>query len=180
MRRNLYKQHGFSMVELMVALAIGGILLAVGLPSFQDIMAHSKMSEANNSLVYSIQLARSSSMERLEPVGLCVSNDPLPDDAVCSVGGNYNNGWIVYADTDADGVRDLNEEILDRVEPPGAAFTFTPTAAFENQIYFSDSGASINVAGVPISGTIGVDYANGIQIRQITVSANGRVTTETP
>lgn len=173
-------QRGFSLIELMVALAIGGILLAVGVPSFKDFMAHSKIAEANNILVNSLHLARSASMERLEGVALCVSNDPMKEDAKCTAGTDYNKGWLVYADSDGDGDRDAGEDILERGDALGSAFAFTPSDSFKDQIYFNDSGASVNVAGVPMSGTIGVDYADGTQVRLITVSANGRVTTETP
>ena len=178
MHLNLSKQHGFTLIELMVTIAIGGILLAVGIPSFQDFIAKSKVAETNNALVHSLQLARSASMERLEATGVCVSNDPMADDATCSKGASYNKGWLVYVDTDGNGERGNNEDILDRGKAPGASFTFTPSAAFEEQIYFNDSGASTNVAGVPISGTIGLDYSDGLELRLITVSANGRVSTE--
>lgn len=167
-------------MELVVVIAIAGILMAVGLPSFKDFLANSKISEVNNALVYSIQLGRSASVERLEPVGVCVSTTPMADDATCAVGSDYSNGWIVYVDSSLNGARDAGEDILERVPGPGSEFAFTPTDTFKNQIYFNDSGASINVAGVPISGSIGVDYGNGIQERLITVSANGRVTTKTP
>jgi len=179
MHRSLNNKSGFSLIELVVTLAIAGILLGVGLPSFKDFLAASKMAETNNALVHSIQLARSTSVERLEPTGVCVSDAPMIDDAVCSIGSNYNNGWLVYVDSDGDGFRGIAEDILERVDAPGAAFTFAPSTMFENQIYFNDSGASVTVAGVPISGTIGIDYADGIQKRQISVSANGRVATET-
>jgi len=180
MHRNLNNIRGFSLIELMVVLVIAGILMSVGLPSFRDFLATSKMAETNNILVHSIQLARSASVERLESTGVCVSDAPMDDDAVCANGSSYSNGWIVYVDSDGNGQRNATEDILERVDSPGPAFTFTPTATFENQIYFDDSGASTSIAGAPISGSIGIDYDNGLQVRLITVSANGRVTTETP
>jgi len=179
MHRHLNNERGFSLIELLVVLVIAGILLGVGLPSFKDFLATSKMADTNNALVHSIQLARSTAVERLEATGVCVSDAPMIDDASCAVGSNYNNGWLVYVDSDGDGVRDLAEDILERVDAPGPAFTFEPTTTFENQIYFNDSGASINVAGVPISGTIEIDYGDGTQVRVISVSANGRVSTKT-
>lgn len=180
MHRNLNKIRGFSLIELMVTLVIAGILLGVGLPSFKDFLAVSKIADTSNALVHSIHLARSTSVERLEATGVCVSDAPMIDDASCTVGSNYNNGWFVYVDSDGDGLRGVAEEVVERVDAPGSAFTFDPSKTFENQIYFNDSGASISVAGKPISGTIGIDYADGIQVRLITVSANGRVSTETP
>lgn len=179
MNPNLKNNRGFSLIELMVTLSIGGILLAVGLPSFKDFMASSEMSATNNALVYSVQVARSNALERLVPTGVCTSSNSMDSDASCDTAADFNEGWIVYADDDGDGQRGDDEEILSRKEAPGNQFTFTPDAVFQSQIYFNDSGSSINVSGMPVSGDIEIDYGNGIQRRIITVSANGRVSTET-
>jgi len=176
---SLKSNRGFTLIELMVTIAIAGVLLAVGIPSFQGFISNSNMAATNNAMVYSIQLARSTSMERLSAAGVCASNSPSASDAGCDAGAGYASGWIVYADDNGNGARDAAEDILERVEAPGNAFTFTPDAVFENQIYFNDSGASINVANVPISGQIKLEYGDGEESRRITVSANGRVSTET-
>jgi len=180
MRSSLKNKRGFSLMELMVVLAIASALLAIGLPSFKDFLANSRMAETNNALVYSIQLARSASVERLEATGLCVSDKPMEDDASCTTDSTYGNGWLVYVDSDGNGLLDDGEDILERVDAPAPEFTFTASETFKDQIYFNDTGATINVAGVPITGSIGVDFADGVQVRLISVAANGRVTTKTP
>ena len=178
MNRDRIKQTGFSLIELLVTLAIAGILLAVGLPSFQDFMANSRMAEVNNSLVSSIQLARSQSVNKLQAAGVCTSNSPLDDNATCDPGSGYQSGWIVYVDDNRNGSREMAEEIVHRQEPISAAFAFTPDAIYQNQIYFNDSGASVNPAGAPASGSVKLVYGNALKTRVITVSANGRVSTE--
>jgi len=178
MHRFSNNTRGFTLIELMVTIAIGGVLLAVGLPSFQDFMANSRMAATNNSLVYSIQLARSTSMERLAPAGVCASSTPMADAATCDAGVGFESGWIVYGDDNSNGSRDANEEVMERVEAAGGAFTFTASDAIDDQIYFNDSGNSISTAGIPVFGTIDIVYGDNIEARQITVSANGRVSTE--
>lgn len=182
MRSRQKKFKGFSLVELMIALAIGAILIGVGIPSFESFMANSKMAATNNSMVYSVQVARSTAMERLVAVGVCKSADPLADAPTCDNSASYSDGWFVYADDNpSNGLHDAAEDVLHRVEAPGPAFTFTVDAVYQNQIYFDDSGASINAGGVPVSGTMIINYSGGEQVRFLTVSANGRVsTTDTP
>ncbi len=175
------KQAGLTTLELIVTIAIAGIIIGLAIPSFDSFTANSKVAAANNSLVFSLQLARSEAVERLLPTGLCVSANPDIEEAVCAPGAGYESGWIVYVDANGNGVRDSGgvEEIINRNSALSGAFRVTADTAFEDQIYFNDSGNSVNVAGIPLSGVIEIDYADGSQVRELTVSANGRVSTKT-
>jgi len=166
----------------MVTIAIVATLLVIALPSFDSIISSNRIAAANNALVFSLQQARSEAIERLQPTAVCVSSNSHIEDAVCDADASYTSGWIAYVDVNGNGVRDTGavEEIFSRMEPLSGAITVTPAAIFASQIYFNDSGGSTNTAGIPLSGVIEIKYGDGVQLRELTVSANGRVSTKIP
>jgi len=87
---------GFTLFELMIAVAIVGILLAIAAPNFRDAMMNVRLSAQTNDLMTDLALARSESLKRNLPVLLC----PSTDAETC--GGNWKDGWIVFVDADND------------------------------------------------------------------------------
>src|ERR1051325_9926231 len=84
---------GFSLVELMVALAVTAILLVAAGPSFRDAIRRNKVSAASNALLADIAYARSEAINRGNVVSICHSSDQ----ATCTGNGKaYENGWLVY------------------------------------------------------------------------------------
>jgi len=84
-----FHQHGFTLVELMVALAVLAILLGVAIPSFSDVSLSSKLRSLANELAASATLGRSEAIKRNAVVTLCASSDG----ANCT--GDWHQGWIV-------------------------------------------------------------------------------------
>ena len=167
------------MLELMITLAISAILLGLAVPSLQSFMGSSEISSTSNDFVYSLQTARSESIKRAGPVGLCASANSLADEPTCG-GGDYTAGWIVFYDEDGNGVRNAGDTVIQQVEARSPAFAFTADAVFAERIYFGESGTSINPAGIPLGGNINISFAGGSEQRTVRISANGRVTTTNP
>lgn len=102
---------GFSLIEVMVTLAIAAIVLSVGVPSFQSFIQSNRQTTAINELATALQLARSTAVSRRVRVTVCKS----PDGLNCVIDGDssdWSQGWIVFADPTNSNIRDDNEDIL--------------------------------------------------------------------
>jgi type IV fimbrial biogenesis protein FimT len=89
---------GVTLIELMVTLAVVGVLLAVGIPAIGDLIATNRMSSAVNALVSSVHLARSEALKTGDRVSVCASTNWDSAAPSCN-GNNLADGWIVFVDS---------------------------------------------------------------------------------
>uniref|UniRef100_UPI004048A75F GspH/FimT family pseudopilin n=1 Tax=Shewanella baltica TaxID=62322 RepID=UPI004048A75F len=69
--------HGFTLVELMVTVAIISILGSLALPSYRDVMAREQLTAAANELVSSYKFARSEAIKRSTSITLTATEAGL-------------------------------------------------------------------------------------------------------
>jgi type IV fimbrial biogenesis protein FimT len=91
--RGLCQPRGFTLVELVITMLILGILVGVGIPTFQDATVGSRLSSTANNLVVSLYLARSEAIKRNTIVRVC----PSTDGTSCATSASWQTGWIVMA-----------------------------------------------------------------------------------
>ena len=92
------KQHsGFTLIELMITLAIASILLSVGIPSFQSIFEINRLATQANELVGAVNLARSEAIKRGQDVTVQAS------------AGGFQNGWCVHLGANCAGANIVRE-----------------------------------------------------------------------
>src|SRR5215510_14511804 len=104
---------GLTLLELLIGLAIGATLVLLAVPSYRAWVADLEMRDRIDALVVTMGRARAEAIKRDTRVALCPSSDGVH----CAPDGRWESGWIVFADDDGDGERDVDETIL-AVEPP--------------------------------------------------------------
>ena len=92
MRKQIAK--GFTLLELMTALAILAVLMSVGVPSFVTMIRNNRITAQANEMVSALNYARSESVKRGIPVSVCSSTDG----ATCAASTTWSTGWIVFTD----------------------------------------------------------------------------------
>ena len=124
-------QSGFSLIELMVAVAIIAILAGVAAPSFLNMVAQNRLSSQTNDLSGAVQFARSEAIKRNQPITLCRAASATATE--CADGADWVH-WIVV-----NGVG----TVLRRGSVSGAGSTvFVSSTLADARLSFRGSGVS--------------------------------------
>lgn len=109
-------QRAFTIIELMVTMAVAAILITVAIPAMQDLVRNNRLVTQTNLLVSHIQLARSEAIKRSSQSALCRSADPQAATPTCSGSATtWTTGWLVFADGNGDGAYQSATDTLIRI-----------------------------------------------------------------
>ncbi len=92
------RHSGFTLYEMLLTLTLVAILVGLGLPSFTEIAANSRLRTEIDALFHAIHLARKESIMRRSVVSICPSFDGL----TCQPGKDWSGGWIMFNNRDRD------------------------------------------------------------------------------
>ncbi|RMW97719.1 pilin [Allofranklinella schreckenbergeri] len=136
-------QKGFTLIELMIVVAIIGILAAVALPAYQDYTARSKVSE----VVLAGSTCRNSIQEAAD-VGLFKT--PTANGWGCGEQGSANpvsSRYVSKLTTDANGVISVFAQNIKKTDVDGKTIILTPYSDgnFQNKMKAADYVQGTNV-----------------------------------
>jgi type IV fimbrial biogenesis protein FimT len=101
-RSRAARQRGFTLVELIVVLAILAIGVSFALPEMSTFLRRSEISNVTNELISGVNFARVEAIKRSAPVVLCPSNNGT---TCTNTSGVWDDGYIVFVDANANGNR---------------------------------------------------------------------------
>ena len=145
---NHHQSRGFTIVELMITIAIAAIVITIAIPSMSGLIARMRVDNEVSQLNRLVLTARNSAISMEQNIILC----PL-DNGACT--NNWNNELSAFIDDDGNGVfnddgNDANLVANDRLLKVKAATTSGDniTYAGQNRVAFAPTGALASVASV--------------------------------
>jgi type IV fimbrial biogenesis protein FimT len=99
---------GFTLLNLLVTLAVAGIILTVGVPALKGLSARTQQTAEINNFVRHLHLTRSYAIKTGLNHVLCPSADGL----VCLGSNRWDQGYILFEDLNRDGTRSPDEKLL--------------------------------------------------------------------
>lgn len=160
------KQQGFTLIELMVTIAILGVVLAIAIPSYRAIQSRNAIRTFVNDYTASIYFARSEAVRQNAQVTVCPSNN-----GTNCTDSQLAAGWIVIVGA----ANAVNPPILQDNLPQNAIRTqFANNAQAERAITFLPNGQR-RAANANELRVCSVDADLGAQSRNLAVATTGRI-----
>ncbi|MCI0507960.1 MAG: GspH/FimT family pseudopilin [Gammaproteobacteria bacterium] len=165
---------GFTLVELMMVLAIAAILLTIAVPSFHTFTQNSRLTKQVNLLAASIATARGEAAKRGAKVVVCQSDDPVAAKPACDgTAGTWSKGWVVFVDADNDLTVDATTDVVASFREESGVNLITNAGA---TVAFNPDGSTTasKPATFAICDSRGKDHG-----KELSLATTGRVTTKT-
>ncbi|MGQ9724283.1 MAG: GspH/FimT family pseudopilin [Tepidimonas sp.] len=173
---------GFTLIELMVTIAVLATIVSIGVPALQGFIASTRVRTVTHELYGALQTARLEAIRRNARVTVCKANTAQNN---CDNTKNWHDGWIVFLDRTPGSAPfvDDNDTIL-RIYPPISSDTVIYGNGGLNgpatYVSFTANGGSRQLNNALLMGTLRIcntspALSNSTRARDLIINAAGRV-----
>lgn len=150
---------GYTLLEIMIAIAIAGILMTVGIPGLTSFIKNNRILAETNGMMIAIKTARSEAMARRTSVTVCRSSDIVNCDGA-------GDNFIAFSDGNVANIVDGADVIIysTTIDSNNLTLSYSGGAS----IQFNSRGTAIGSSGtITVCDDRGDDYRRGITIEPI-------------
>ncbi len=165
-------QTGFTLTELLVAIAVFAITVSFAVPNFREFVANNRLVSTTNDFVSSLLTGRSESAKRKVTVTICGSSNGTSCDTSF-----WEKGWIVFTDVDGDGSVDSGvDELLLVNGAVGSGVTIRATGFTQaGWVQYGPKGTIDSTGSFKICDSRGANSARAININ---ITGRARLATD--
>jgi type IV fimbrial biogenesis protein FimT len=158
---------GFTLIEMLIALAIGALLVAMATPDWRSRNAAAELRHRAHALAHALAVARSEAVKRAARVDLC----PAADHEHCATGGAWEAGWLAVVDNAAADSR--LPTVLSREAAARHGITIRANRPLADYVSFTSLGHARRHDGALQMGTFTV-CRSGAQAVKVVLANSGR------
>jgi type IV fimbrial biogenesis protein FimT len=164
------QQHGFTLLEALVAMALLGILVGLAAPAMSGLRVRQQLQGQGEAFLNSLVLARSEALRRQQGVSVCAQGLETQCDAL----GRWHQGWLVFADTNQNGKRDWGEVLIEARPAVPVGMQVGVSNTVKTYFTYNAEGRSASASGAFMAGTWRFCRPDSSTGWQVVVNALGR------
>lgn len=157
---------GFTLVELLVTIAMLAIQLSLGVPAFAEMLASWQRDRATKAITAHLQLARTEAIKSTRRVVMCNSTDNI--NCAPKTNKEWKDGWLLFHDLNKNTIRDDDEPLIASTLPMTGILSLKANNSINHFVFMPSGTMASGMSTLKVVPRLG-------HTQNVTVSRVGRV-----
>jgi type IV fimbrial biogenesis protein FimT len=167
--RHEFASHGFTLIELMIALVVLAVSLTIVLPAYRDWIAAQQLANHAHFIVDTLHVARSEAIKHGYRVNVCKTRDKRQ----CTEDGGWEQGWLMFVDENRSGHIEDDTIVLHREGSAQNNITVRGNGPVDDYVSYTSLGHARLLSGALQMGTF-IVCKSGQDALNVVLANSGR------